>query len=360
MLLKTDTSLLSKDESNAIKGLMIIFIIAGHNIFLTDAGEWIDIMGFLYCFHLSIFFLLPFMYDFKGFTIHRLRDQFIRSFVPFISLMFLFFLVYCVLTHSPMSRVYKLPLAWLIGGPDYIQQLVGSRYLWFLPRFFWMIAIKELWTRMPNGWRTVFLFLSILVALIIGLMPWLPKSLRVHYGAIDKYGIYFLGGISSLAWGMLARWCIERRLLGKGAAITILILCVIAFFVNIVVCVRPKYTYNIMTSVHCGLRLIMPLSVLLLLVHCRESLSRNWLFVLFGQHSFVVFLLHPLVGYALFLWLKRYDISSLWLFLPVQLLMMFVPLAISVKLDSFPRLRRILVPKGYEDWLEGIKGSQVK
>ena len=56
-----ETIYLTRDESNIIKGILILLIVLGHNHFLMD-GEYVRLQIQLYKFHVIEFFILPFFY----------------------------------------------------------------------------------------------------------------------------------------------------------------------------------------------------------------------------------------------------------------------------------------------------------
>ena len=62
-----ETIYLTRDESNIIKGILILLIVLGHNHFLMD-GEYVRLQIQLYKFHVIEFFILPFFYKMKADT----------------------------------------------------------------------------------------------------------------------------------------------------------------------------------------------------------------------------------------------------------------------------------------------------
>lgn len=86
-----ETIYLTRDESNIIKGILILLIVLGHNHFLMD-GEYVRLQIQLYKFHVIEFFILPFFYKMKADTSwEHLRDIIVRNwgalFMDFVSLL---------------------------------------------------------------------------------------------------------------------------------------------------------------------------------------------------------------------------------------------------------------------------------
>lgn len=68
MMKSSTTSKMHHEESTAIKGLLMLLIMLGHNWMLTHNPEtgvrllWKD---WVYCFHVYCFFILPWFYGYK-------------------------------------------------------------------------------------------------------------------------------------------------------------------------------------------------------------------------------------------------------------------------------------------------------
>ena len=61
-------SLISRDDSTAIKGLLLLLVAFGHTSMLTtnySVGDKIFLWYWLYSFHVYLFFILPFVYGYK-------------------------------------------------------------------------------------------------------------------------------------------------------------------------------------------------------------------------------------------------------------------------------------------------------
>ena len=79
-----ETIYLTRDESNIIKGILILLIVLGHNHFLMD-GEYVRLQIQLYKFHVIEFFILPFFYKMKPERYHC--QELGALFMDFVSLL---------------------------------------------------------------------------------------------------------------------------------------------------------------------------------------------------------------------------------------------------------------------------------
>ena len=82
--MKDSISLISINESTALKGLLIFLIVLGHNMIFTYYVLPYNGMAYLYSFHIQAFFILPFLYDSKILNVKRIKDYFFRLYWPFI------------------------------------------------------------------------------------------------------------------------------------------------------------------------------------------------------------------------------------------------------------------------------------
>ena len=77
-------TLLSRDESSSIKGILMLLIVLGHDIPFVDWTDSWMVMVWLYLFHIHSFFLLPFLYPIKPLDFYRFWNHIIRYYIKFI------------------------------------------------------------------------------------------------------------------------------------------------------------------------------------------------------------------------------------------------------------------------------------
>ena len=149
---------ISKDNSAAIKGILTILIIIGHNHIV--APQTSPLMAYLYTFHVVCFFILPWLYDNKKeLTTKTIGNIIYRNWIPYI-IFFVFSLgVFTVLEgkHPDMSGLLS---AFIIGSQKLLKQNVGVLFLWFLPTFCTFSILKTTsdnnkWIKssLPNSFR---------------------------------------------------------------------------------------------------------------------------------------------------------------------------------------------------------------
>ena len=144
-----ETIYLTRDESNIIKGILILLIVLGHNHFLMD-GEYVRLQIQLYKFHVIEFFILPFFYKMKADTSwEHLRDIIVRNWVPYLWILSACYLTSCIYFH-------KIGLEWghisaiLLGTQTHLSKYYNFVFPWFLPTYcsffiLYLLSFKHKW-----------------------------------------------------------------------------------------------------------------------------------------------------------------------------------------------------------------------
>ena len=144
-----ETIYLTRDESNIIKGILILLIVLGHNHFLMD-GEYVRLQIQLYKFHVIEFFILPFFYKMKADTSwEHLRDIIVRNWVPYLWILSACYLTSCIYFH-------KIGLEWghisaiLLGTQTHLSKYYNFVFPWFLPTYcsffiLYLLSLKHKW-----------------------------------------------------------------------------------------------------------------------------------------------------------------------------------------------------------------------
>lgn len=167
-----ETIYLTRDESNIIKGILILLIVLGHNHFLMD-GEYVRLQIQLYKFHVIEFFILPFFYKMKADTSwEHLRDIIVRNWVPYLWILSACYLTSCIYFH-------KIGLEWghisaiLLGTQTRVP--MGSTLL--VPTFFLLLLallphlnFKWLKTIGENS-LGIYLFNMFIINILCALLP---------------------------------------------------------------------------------------------------------------------------------------------------------------------------------------------
>ena len=82
-------------QSNSIKAIIMLLIVLGHNHILAPNNESSHLFGYLYRFHVSIFFILPFFYNrYDCLCKEAINKIIVRNSIPYVLFFLLCYLLY--------------------------------------------------------------------------------------------------------------------------------------------------------------------------------------------------------------------------------------------------------------------------
>ncbi len=336
-----DTTFLTQKESFALKGIFIIFIIIGHNIFLSLMTEKIQFQSYLYCFHIQCFFLLPFLYPLQGLTIERLVNHFIRNYIPLL----FFTSIGLILNLAIHTHAITWKDSWklLFGNSIAFQNITGFQILWFLPSFCIFSIIKE------------FVSLSIrfycILMLIILLIIWIAKNcLNITFSnSILIILNPFIESFKYILMGMLLRLLVIKIKYSVLHPITF-IFCSILYFINYYYIIIPKYHWHYCNLIESSLRCVMPILFFLIVYHYRSIISSYKVLYYLGKNSLIVYLVHQLPIFALYFIYNKYMIGLFPMFcLSIIGSILFLYFSI-LFFDKYPIVKEFIFPKSLRDW----------
>lgn len=335
-------SLISRDESAALKGLLLLLIILGHNGLLNynlESGDLLAHRRYLYLFHVTSFFILPFLYGYRykegNSHAENIKSDIIKNFnrliVPYLWGCGLFIVILLIKKGSQVDYI-GLIKATIIGSQNLHSHFFGEHFLWFLPSMFAVSIIKSLYFNTSRiAQKSIILFSCILWFLsvckldeIFDFFSLLPFSL--------SYGFYY-----SLI-GLVGREMIKKDLTKIS---TIVVIGVTIVFTYLYCNSWPSYdiSFNVL------LQLILTPTMFLLLFKLREIIKQSKLLKLVGQHSIYIYMIHCIM-YAI--------INPLILKLHIQvylsgvisyIIVLALSIIISVKLSKNRMVSRFIFPQ---------------
>lgn len=208
---------LSRDESTAIKGLLIFLIILGHNAVLTQSVK--SIMPFLYLFHVKLFFIIPFLYKVKTNTFKvSLEKNFIRLYYPYL-IFFIFLSILYYFTSKVINDPHQIAKnllsiqdneilfffnTILTGNPYLIDYFTGYQFLWFLPVMFSLNIVKNQLQDNKTA-RAIILALGFIFYIVFYSITLTPELTKIQFCTMlfspfaiaQAVAMYFLGYVCS-------------------------------------------------------------------------------------------------------------------------------------------------------------------
>lgn len=345
-------SYIGRKESCAVKGVLIFLIVLGHNILFTKYVEPIQGMGYLYCFHIQAFFLLPFLYGSEPLTKKRAANYFIRLYWPFLLLSGLLSIGFYNFHQHNSFNILNIFHTWLTGDVNLIHKYCGLQLLWFLPAMFAMSILKDLYYYSTPAFRIILLILSVAANVIYLSAIVDPKyyPLSAKIGSIIPLGI--LPGISYLIFGVITRSIIARIKVNSRYENVVLslsfLICSILYFMNVLFWQKDLILV--------ALKIIMPILFIILLQLNSKYLSDYRLWKNLGNRTFLIYLIHPFIGYILYgivIW-RHYPVSLVSAAI-AQLIMLTTSYYLSISISQTRRLKNIIQPRSMEDLLSAFR-----
>ena len=330
-------SLMTREESTAMKGLLMVLIVLCHNALLNNSlvdGSLLPHRRFIYLFHSTCFFILPIMYGYtyKYGVEHRWRNiidytwrNFVRCWVPYT---WFFFLIVCVcLFLNRELSLSEIMNAYIIGTPSILSSSIHNIFLWFLPSMFAVSLIKTCWY---NSIKCV-KFIVVLLGMALMTICILGKTKSV-YLLENNIPFSLVLGLRFFTIAFLVRGIIEW--FGK---ITVMIACscflvifTLLFFIN----------NNVdLTSI---LRWLMPISVFPLLYYSRTFLIRAQLLITIGKYSLYIYLTHIFVYYLVNPLLLLFFTNSYYLGIISFIITLTISIGVSYLIDNSKLIKKLL------------------
>ena len=331
------TYYISRNGSDAGKGLAILLVIAAHNAILcTTSGT---LQQWFYLFHVQFFFLIPFFYDVK--TPMRRRDflnPIIRCYVPYIWGFVITYLGYHLFIAPELNwRLQEIVPAFIYGQQWQLKEITGFYFLWFLPAFCSLTLLKNIFLIFPQYGKIILLSFVVLAVFPIAanqsvskIFYWLYKMPFQLYHAS-----YFF------CMGILAYYVFQNIIMIRYGKLILLTMACIVFLYG-TIAGYPNYGES-----HYLLRFLMPIAFLYIILLSENILKKSGFLQKLGQHSFVIYLVHVVVynvfvRAAEFMHIK----TNIFVGLIVFALTVFVSFAFSVVITNFPKIKTIFFPRG--------------
>lgn len=199
--MKNNFSYLTINQSNGIKGVLMLLIILGHNHILVPLNS--RLFTYLYEFHIYGFFILPFLYNskYKQFNFKNIIDVVIRNWVPYIIFFVLCYFIYHFFILKDHFSFSDFSYGLFNGSSLATKKSAGFFFLWFMPAYatmsILMIAYKNL--------SVNFKYIIPLIGIILYLMP---ISNFAKLFLIIPFAI--LQGFYYFSFGFLTKFILEK------------------------------------------------------------------------------------------------------------------------------------------------------
>lgn len=338
-------TLITRNESQAIKGLLMLLIVMGHLRGINSTFQ-----SFLYCFHVQAFFILSVCYPIKTLTITKILNQGIKLLYPFwlfytgliiINVTILHESAFCN-NHDIIPHINNTLLgmwSYITGGIHLINEFCGVQFLWFLPCFFSMTIIR-MWIhrrKFSKGMINLFYLIGGITFCIYSVLwgaHFISRKFVLISEALSPFSVW--QGLGYLTLGTVCVTIILRNFLKNSILPWIgVVLCSIIFILF--------YQNQIVFRL---LRGVFPIVFFLAIYYSRKYIEKISILRCIGNFSFAIYMIHPLVCILIELIVPRKILDGFFALCVEFVIVLLISYIFASVINRIVFLRRVLFPRG--------------
>lgn len=351
---------LSKDESTAIKGLLIFIIILGHNAILTNSVGCIQ--PYLYLFHVKIFFILPFFYRTQTISFKDcVKKNFIRLYYPFLLFFFLLSILYYFMNSTivdpnkianGLDNIQNKTLLYYIitvitGNSYLIDHFTGYQFLWFLPVIFALMIVKN-YIQDKKALKTASIIVGLFLYVILYTMKTDQATQLLRFNVMLFSPFAILQGIAMFFLGYTCSTIILCDKFSKNITRTF-------SFVFIILSVFLLYKLNqdpqfIKTFKYAPvIKFVIPYLFMGLLYIIKRPLSKISVLLKLGELSLPIYIFSTLICTIFYLIFNRLNAITPLYGIIAQILITVISYYLALSIQRIPLIRKKLFPRNKEE-----------
>ena len=295
---QTAESLISRDASDSIKGLLIILVVLGHNSILCQKWDGDQIIEpyfywqLLYTFHVYCFFILPFLYNKNTYQIGNLKKYAIRFLYPYLWICLICFITYAFILGNFSKNWSDVIWAIISGDEKTLGENIGFNFPWFLPAMFMLLILKDIYYSINKYIKIILLSISLLL--------WIAALLLdIKFSTISLYvPLSLVPAFRLLPICILTTWLIYRiNFTNKSRIFFVIIFTILTIIFYLFLHYGARYRLIFY--------FIMPITAFLLIMAFKDYLAKSRLLITMGKFSLQIYLYHVFI-FNIFLILAKH------------------------------------------------------
>ena len=187
---KLNANNLTFEQTNRLKGLLILLIVFGHISQLLE--QYGSLHATLYSFHVVSFLLLPFLFNKDILNPKNIKKNLKRIYVPYTVFFLVSLFIYSILEQqfNPISAL----TSWFIGSSALLKIDTGLRVFWFFPTLMFSLLLIMFFNILSSMNKKIFFLFMLLGHIFI---PLIPKAYLFYFPLSSYVAIYlFVIGVS--------------------------------------------------------------------------------------------------------------------------------------------------------------------
>lgn len=337
---QVDNISVSKEASNAIKGLLIVLVVLGHNSILCSdwsgcaTTERLFHWQWLYTFHVYCFFLLPSMYNKLPYRRGNFRKYALRLLYPYLWICAVCTMLSVVVSGNPFKGWANLLHAVVYGSDKLLDETMGLNFPWFLPAMFSLLLLKDFYysSRKYVQWILLGIGLAMWAVVLSGSVKFSTLGTYVPFAIVPAFRL--------LPVCLLAVWLAERlqyNFMARSVTASVFVLFSVLLWV---------FDHYGIRSGRMAFYFVMPVAAFLTLIQLRDYLAKSRLLIALGKMSLPIYLYHVIVFNGLLLVVKHFHCPPT---LTDGVIVLIVTFAVSCSgawlTTNIPLLQKLLYPR---------------
>lgn len=346
---------LTSRQIDAIKGFLILLIVVGHSDLLV--GTFDRVYTAIYYFHVTAFFLLPFLFHPRPPTRSFLADRAVRYLVPYAAFYLAAGTIFYIYDLAGHTSVLAWMRDWILGlvvaSPVTQVRASGILIYYFLPALWVMVALRAAYFTSGRSARLIWIAVAVGAHLLVGAAPQWIKDYIPFSLPLVLY-LFLLGLIVTAG-----RVLLPKRPSLPAAVVTVVAaagLILPALWMGVRVDIASLRVASLFELPTLALHDAIVLCCFVAIVCLAPALARLPGMALLGRHSLGIYLSHLLFIHALKILFSKIGLANLagqsslpWLAVRLALAMA-LSLGLSMAIQAWSPLRRNLFPRTRSDW----------
>ena len=278
-------SLISRKESTALKGLLILLVVMGHNSILM---EHTGLFPYIYSFHVYCFYILPFLYGFRVRNEEAVHQIILSRLWKNVKTYYPLYAFWCCISLAATYIVKPYPfqptkiMVAILCSTDQLRLYCGTAFLWFLPTLVAVMFWRDIFFILSTNLKKFFFAGTVIIWLlsILGILDYRFPSTFI------PFALYI--GLAFCFSGIATRWLVQQ--IPDVPWKTLLFLpffAIVPLFIAFRSRLPSGATYLSWS--------LMPVFACTALFQARVLLSRSRILAFLGNHSLGIYLIHVFV-----------------------------------------------------------------
>ncbi len=338
---------------NAVKGILILLIVIGHNTLIVEKVP--HVFPALYYFHVYAFLLIPFLYPVRPLSGKFVGDRSIRYLVPHIAFYTLAAVAFLVIYKTRFPQwMGKYTIGLVISSARACDNATGFQLYFFLPTLLFLNIALSLYKMIPTLYKVLFAIVSVFLHLYIGVLPDVYKY-YIPFGLPIIIYLFPIGLLTRRLWDIVYNY--KSTALSIIMAVLAIVIIVFCRYHGTYVNLAYLKLYGIEKPQWMVVHDFLPIVCFFAILLNSTFLAKIPFLSELGRYSLVIFLTHSLfyqfiLRIVLIFWRKSSNtVSSAIILIVTLLLTLILSYLTGYLINRVSILQKMITPRSADQWM---------